>query len=98
MADCGGGVIDGTGQEVESVEDSVLRSDLWLDEVFVEYLDSVRDDDGFFCCINDLEAVVVLERGVDGETFAAAEVPISVGSWFGMDDDWASERSYGSGA
>ena len=95
VVDCGGGVLDGTGQEVEGVDDSVLSSDLWLGEVFMEFLDSVRDDDGFCCCIDNLEAVVVIERGGDGETFAAAEVPRSTGAWFGMDDDWAAERSYG---
>ena len=88
MVDCGGGVLDGTGQEVEGVENYVLGSDLWLGEVFVEYLHSVADDDGFCCCISDLEAAVVLECGADGETFVAAEVPIYAGAWFGMDDDW----------
>ena len=54
MVDCGGGVLDGTGQEVEGVGDYVLGSDLWFGEVFVEYLDIVVDDDGFCCCIDDL--------------------------------------------
>ena len=49
MVDCVGVVLDSTGQDVEGVDDSVLGSDLWLGEVFVEYLNSVRDDDGFFC-------------------------------------------------
>ena len=52
------------------MEDSILGSNIWLGEVFVEYLDSVGDNDGFCCCIENLEAAVVLERGVDGETFA----------------------------
>ena len=64
----------------------------------MEYLDSVGDDDGFYCCINNLEAAVVLERGDDGETFASAEVPRFAGAWFGMDYDWAAERSYWIGA
>ena len=53
----------------------------------MEYLDSVGDDDGFCFCIDNLEEAVVLERGDNGETFAAAEVPIFSGAWFGMDDD-----------
>ena len=97
MVDCGGGILDGTGQEVEGVYNSVLGSDLWLGELLLEYLYSVVDDDGFCCCINDLEAALVLKRGADGETFAAAEVPRSAGAWFGMDCDWGSERSYGGG-
>ena len=73
------------------MDDYVLGSDLWLGEVFVEYIDSVGDDDVFGCCVDDFEAAVVLEGRVDGETFAAAEVPRSVGAWFGMDDDWAAK-------
>ena len=79
------------------MNNSVLGSDLWLGELFVEYLDSVEDDDGFCCCIDDLEAAVVLERGADGETFAAADVPIFAGAWFGMDDYLADKRSYVNG-
>ena len=52
MVDCGGGVLDGTGQEFEGVENYVLGNDLWLGELFVEYLDSFGDDDGFCCCID----------------------------------------------
>ena len=91
MVDCGGGVLDGIVQEVEGVDNSVFGSELWLSEVFIEYLDSVGDYDGFCCCVDDLEAVVVLKRRVNGETFAAAEVSRSVGAWFGMDDDWAAK-------
>ena len=80
MAGCGDSVLDGTGQEVEDVEYSVLGSDIWLGEVFVDYLDSVVDYDGFGCCVNNLEAEVVLESRADGETFAAAEVPRSAGA------------------
>ena len=75
VVDCGGSILGVTVHEVEGVDDSVLGIDLWLGEVFMEYLDSVGDDDVFCCSINDLEAAVVLERGADGETFAAAEVP-----------------------
>ena len=39
----------------------------------------------------------MLEHGADGETFAAAEVPKSAGAWFGINDYWAANRSYGSG-
>ena len=70
-----------------------LWSDLWLGELCVEYLDVVRDDDRFGCCVNDLEAAVVLECRDNGENFAAVEVPISAGVWFGMDDDWDAEGS-----
>ena len=75
------------------MEYSVLGSDLWLVEIFVEYLGGVRDDDEFGCCVNNLEAAVVLERRADGETIAAAEFPKSVGAWFGMDYYWAAEGS-----
>ena len=54
----------------------------------MEYLNSVRDDDGFGCCVDDLKAEVVLDTRAYGETFVAAEVPRSAGAWFGMDDDW----------
>ena len=63
----------------------------------MEYLDSVGDDDGFCYFIDDLELAVVLKHRADVETFAAAEVPRYTSAWFGMDDDWAAERSYGSG-
>ena len=33
----------------------------------------------------------------DGETFAAAEVPRSEGSWFDVDDYWAAEGGLWSG-
>ena len=79
VVEYGGVILDGTGQEVEGVDDSSLRSDLWFGEVFVEYLNSVRDDDGFGCCVDDLKAEVVLDTRAYGETFAAAEVPISAG-------------------
>ena len=79
MVDCVGVVLDSTGQDVEGVDDSVLGSDLWLGEVFVEYLNIVGDDDGFGCCVDDLKAEVVLDTRAYGETFAAAEVPISAG-------------------
>ena len=42
------------------MDDSILGSDLWLGEVFVEYLDGVIDDCLFGCCIDDLEAAAVL--------------------------------------
>ena len=75
MVDCGVGVLDCTGEEFEGVDDSILGSDLWLGKVFAEYLDSVEDDDGFFCCIDDLEAEVLLKRGAYDEIFADAEEP-----------------------
>ena len=39
----------------------------------------------------------MLECRADGETFADAEVPRSVGAWFVVDDDWASKGSQWSG-
>ena len=30
----------------------------------------------------------MLECRANGETFAIAEVPISAGAWFGVDNDW----------
>ena len=93
--DCGGGVLDGIGQEVQCVDNSVFRSDLWLGEVFVEYLNIVGDDDGFGCCVDVLEAAVLIEGRSDGETFAAAEVPRSAGTWLVMDDYWASKGARG---
>ena len=62
------------------MEDYVLGSELWLGEVFVEYLDSVGYHDEFCCCIDDLEAAVVLKLRSDGETFLSAEVPIFSGA------------------
>ena len=97
MVDCGGGVLDVTEQEVEGVDNYVLVSDLWLGGVFMEYLDSFRDDDKFCCCIDDLETAVVLKNGAYSETFAAAEFPRSAGAWFGVDTYWGAERSYGIG-
>ena len=45
VVDCCGGVLEGTGYKVEGMYNSVLRSDLWLGEVVVEYLNGVVDDD-----------------------------------------------------
>ena len=42
---------------------------------------------------NMMDLVVGLERKANGETFAAAEVPRSVGAWFVVDDDWDAEGS-----
>ena len=72
---------------------SVLGRDLWLGEVVVDYLGGVGDGDLFCCCVNDLEAAVVLKCRADGETFAAAEVPRSAGAWLCVDDDWAAKGS-----
>ena len=72
---------------------SVLGSDLWLDELVVEYLDGVGDDYLFGCGVDDLEAAVVLECRAGGETFAAAEVPRSTGACFVVDDYWDAEGS-----
>ena len=63
----------------------------------MEYLNSVGYDDGFCCCIDDLEEAVVIKRGADGQKFATAEVLRYAGAWFGMNDNWSDERSYGSG-
>ena len=93
MVDCGVGVLDCTGEEFEGVDDSILGSDLWLGELFVEYLDSVGYDGGFCCFIDDLEAAVVLDCRADGETFADAEVPISMGACFVVDYYWAAKGS-----
>ena len=75
------------------MDDSVLVSDLWLGEVFVEYLDGVGDYDWFGCCIDDLESAVVLEGRAGGEIFAAAEFPRSAAVRFGMDDEWDDKGS-----
>ena len=45
-----------------------------MGELFAEYLDDVGDHDLFGCCVADLEAAVVLECRVNGETFVAAGV------------------------
>ena len=66
MVDCDGGVLDDTIQESEGVDAYVLRSELWLGEVLLEYLDCVRYYDGFCCFIDYLESVVVIQSVANG--------------------------------
>ena len=91
------GVLEGARHEVEGVDDSVLWSDLWLGELVMEDFDGVEDEGGLGGGVDNLEAVVVLEGGADGETSAAAVVPCLAGTRLGVDDIRAAERGDGYG-
>ena len=90
MVDCGGGVLDCTREEVECVYNAVALADCRLREVVVEELDCVGEQERFCGAVHDVEASIMLERGADVKSAAAAEVPRFAYAGLSVDDDWAS--------
>ena len=93
MVDDGRGVLDCTGEEVESVDDAVALADCWLGEVIIQELDGVREQECLGGAIDDVEAAVMFECRSNVEPAAATEVPSFADAWFVVDDDGASNRS-----
>ena len=79
------------------MNDAIPFCDSGLGKIIMHKIHHVREEEGFGGGVDYVEAALVIESREDCETFAAAEVTRSAGEWFGMDDDWAAERSYGSG-
>ena len=75
MANCGRGIFDSTGQEIQGMDDVVSFGHCWLREIVMEKFDSVGEEEGFGGTVDNLEAEVVVYRRSNVETVAAAEVP-----------------------
>ena len=92
-----GGFLEGGGEEVEGVDDSVFCGDGRLREIVVQDLDGVGDDEGFGGGVDDLEAAVVVEGGANCEALAPSVAPRGAFAWLGVDDDGRAEWGYGGG-
>ena len=90
-------ILEGIGEEVESMEDEVFVSDGWLGEVVVMEFDCVREEKGFGGGVDNVEAAVVIEGGSNVETITAAEVPGLTCAGFVVDEDWAADGANGRG-
>ena len=88
--------MEGAGEEVESMEDTVFVSDSGLGEVVVAEFDSVGEEKGFGCGVDDVEVTVVLKGTPDVETIMVTEGPGLGRAGLVVDDDSASNGANGS--
>ena len=97
MVDGGVGVLDCTGEEVESVDNAVAFADCGFGEVLVQELNGVGEQECFGGAIDDAEAAVIFECRSNIEPYAAAEVPCFLDAWLGVDEYRVSNRAYWGG-
>ena len=93
MVNCGKGIFDGTGQEIQGIEDAVSFGHYWLRELVEDKSDSVGEEEGFGGAVDDVEAAVVVKCRSNVETVASAEVPQLSNVRLVFNDDGASNRS-----
>ena len=89
-------ILEGIGEEVESMEDVVFVSDGGLGEVVVTKFNRVREEKGFGSGFDDVEIAVVIEGWSDVEAIAAAEVPGLACAGFVVYEDGAVDEANGS--
>ena len=82
---------------MEGVEEAIFVSDGWMSKAVMSEFGSVRDKEGFCCGVNDLEAAVVFQGGVDVEAVAGAEGPGGTGGGLVVYAYAASNGAKGSG-
>ena len=90
-------ILEGIGEEVESMEDAFLVCDGGLGEVVVAELDCVGKDRGFGGGVDDVEATVVIEGWSDVEAIATMEGPGRASAMFVVDEVWAANGTNGRG-
>ena len=78
MVYCDRGVVDGTGEELQGVEDAVFRSECGLDYIGVPVLHSVTDYLGLGVCIQYSMTSVAVESRAYSVAIVAAEIPCPV--------------------
>ena len=94
----GGGLLQGSGEEVKGVDEAICVSGGWLREVVMAELNGVGDKGGFSCGVDYLESAVVLQGGADVETVLGAEGPGGAGGGLVVDEYAASDGAEGSKA
>ena len=92
-----GGLFEGTGEEVEGMEDSIFVRDGWMREVVVEEFNSVGDEEGFGGCVDDLEAAMVFQGRANIEAFKVAQGSGGSGGGLVIDEDAAANGAKGGG-
>ena len=91
----GGGLLEGSGEEVKGVEEAICVSGGWLSEVVMAELNGVGDKGGFCGGVEDLEAAVLLQGGADAEDVAGAKGPGGPGGGLVVDEYAASDDAKG---
>ena len=91
------GVMEGIGEEVESMEETFFVSDSGLGEVVVAESDCVGEEKGLGGRVDDMEATVVIEGGPDVEGITAVEGPGRACAEFVVDENMIADEDNGCG-